>query len=218
MKILGISGSPIQNSNTDRALQLALDSTGLETEFIKLIDYTIEPCRGCLGCRKTNRCVISDDGLTLTEKVRQAEAVIIAGYTPYSTLDSRTKAFIERLYPIRHGRGYMKGKPGGAIITYCIPTDSTMFPPAAQNGIDAIKYFMMEEEMDFVGGVRVLGNIPCVRCENADSCQTSGIKMLFGPEASSSSVEIGTFEHQPEIVEPTIRLGKDIGARLQAKH
>lgn len=153
MKVLGISGSPIRNSNTDRALQLALESTGLETEFIKLTDYEIEACRACLGCRKTNRCVISDDARILTEKVRQADAVIIAGYTPYTTLDARTKAFIERLYPIRHGHGYMKGKPGGAIVTYCIPTDSTMFPPAAKNGIEAIKYFMMEEEMEFVGDV-----------------------------------------------------------------
>ena len=39
MKVLGVSGSPIANSNTDRALRLALASTGLETEFIKLKDY-----------------------------------------------------------------------------------------------------------------------------------------------------------------------------------
>jgi len=35
MKVLGISGSPIKNSNTDRALKFALESSGLETESIK---------------------------------------------------------------------------------------------------------------------------------------------------------------------------------------
>ena len=33
MKVLGVSGSPIKNSNTDRALQLALEATRLETEI-----------------------------------------------------------------------------------------------------------------------------------------------------------------------------------------
>ncbi len=216
MKVLGVSGSPIGNSNTDRALKLALESTGLETEFIKLKDYKVEPCMACLGCRITNKCVIDDDGIALAEKVKEADALIIAGYTPYSTLDSRTKAFIERLYPNRHGVAYMKGKPGGAIVTYCIPKSIPMFP-ASQNGVDAIRYYMMEEEMDYVGGVQILGNIPCIRCKDADTCATSGIKMLFGPDATVAGTEICAFEGQPEIVESAIKLGKDIAAKLQSK-
>lgn len=215
MIVLGVSGSPINNSNTDRALKLALESTGLETEFIKLADYTVEPCRACLGCRKTNRCVIKDDGIALAEKAKEADALIIAGFTPYSSLDARTKAFMERLYPLRHQHGYMAGKPAGAIITYCIPADNEMFPPASQSGIDAIKYFLMEEAMDFVGDVRVLGNIPCLRCEDADECKTSGIKMLQGPNATISYVKVGTFEDQPEIVAAAIKLGEDIAAKLK---
>ena len=35
-QILGISGSPVRHSNTDRAVQAVLDATGLESEFIKL--------------------------------------------------------------------------------------------------------------------------------------------------------------------------------------
>ena len=38
MKVLGVSGSPIYNSNTDRALKAALEATGLETGFIKLVE------------------------------------------------------------------------------------------------------------------------------------------------------------------------------------
>jgi multimeric flavodoxin WrbA len=50
----------------------------------------------------------------LAEKAKQANALIIGGFTPYSSLDSRTKAFIERLYPLRHIHGFMRGKPGAA--------------------------------------------------------------------------------------------------------
>ena len=35
-QIVGISGSPIKNSNTDRLIQTVLESSGLSTEFVKL--------------------------------------------------------------------------------------------------------------------------------------------------------------------------------------
>ena len=82
MKVLGVSGSPIKNSNTVRALRVVLDATGCETEFIKLNDYTVEPCRACLGCVETNRCVIQDDGIALAEKAKAADVLVIAGFTP----------------------------------------------------------------------------------------------------------------------------------------
>ena len=179
MKVLGISGSPIKNSNTDQALLKVLSATGLETEFIKLKDYTVAPCQACLGCIKTNRCVIEDDGILLAEKAKEADALIIAGFTPYSSLDARTKAFIERLYPLRHLHGFMRGKPGGAIITCAIPPDNQMLPPACDFGINAIKFYMMEEGMDFVGEVRVSGNVPCIRCGYGDECEVSGLKMIL---------------------------------------
>ena len=34
-QILGISGSPIKNSNTDRLVQAVLESSGLKSEFVK---------------------------------------------------------------------------------------------------------------------------------------------------------------------------------------
>ena len=217
MKVLGVSGSPIKNSNTDRALMLALESTGIETEFIKLKDYKVEPCQACLGCVKTNKCVIKDDGIMLAEKAKEADALIIAGFTPYSSLDSRTKAFIERLYPLRHIHGYMAGKPGGAIITCAIPADNQMLPPACDYGINAIKFYMMEEGMDFAGEVRINGNVPCIKCEHGDECKMSGIKMLYGPDATISSVGVGAFEDQPEAVEAAIKLGKEIAAKLKQR-
>lgn len=217
MKVLGVSGSPIKNSNTDRALKLALESTGLETEFIKLKDYTVAPCQACLGCVKTNRCVIEDDGILLAEKARAADALIIAGFTPYSSLDARTKAFIERLYPLRHTHGYMAGKPGGAIITCAVPGGNDMLPPACDFGVNAIKFYMMEEGMDFVGEVRIMGNVPCIKCGHGDDCAMSGITMLHGPEATVASVGIGAFEEQPESVAAAVELGRNIARTLQAK-
>jgi multimeric flavodoxin WrbA len=214
MKVLGVSGSPIENSNTDKALKAVLEATGLETEFIKLIDYTVAPCKACLGCVKTNRCVIQDDGIMLAEKAKVADALVIAGFTPYSTLDSRTKAFIERLYPLRHNHGFMAGKPGGAVITSCIPEDNKQLPPAGEMGVNAVMFYMMEEGMRFIGAVKIQGTIPCVRCGFGDECKMSGIKMLYGPTATIDTVGVKAFESEPLSVDAARELGRKLAEAL----
>lgn len=215
MKVLGVSGSPIPNSNTDRALRVVLDAVGVESEFVKLSDYKVAPCNACLKCVATNQCInVEDDGVLLAEKARRADALVIAGFTPYSTLDSRTKAFMERLYPLRHKRGYLAGKPGGAVITYAVPEENKMLPPASQMGVNAIQFFMMEEGMNFVGSVAIQGNVPCVRCGNGDSCKMSGINMLYGADATVDSVGIKQFEEQPAGVAAARDLGRKIREAL----
>ncbi|MGQ3685602.1 MAG: flavodoxin family protein [Candidatus Loosdrechtia sp.] len=213
-KVLGVSGSPITNSNTDRALKAVLEATGLETEFVKLVDYTVAPCKACLGCLKTNQCVIKDDGIMLAEKAKTASALVIAGFTPYSTLDSRTKAFIERLYPLRHQKGFMAGKPGAAVITSCVPQDNKQLPPAAEMGVNAVTFYMMEEGMQFVGALKLQGNVPCIRCSFGDECKMSGIKMLYGSMATVDSVGIKQFEQQPVLVQGAQELGRKIAETL----
>ena len=214
-KVLGVSGSPITNSNTDRALKAVLEATGLLTEFVKLTDYTVAPCKACLGCVKTNRCVIKDDGILIAEKVKAADALVVAGFTPYSTLDSRTKAFIERLYPLRHQKGFMAGKPGAAVITSCVPEDNKQLPPAAEMGVNAVVFYMMEEGMQFVGALKVQGNVPCIRCGFGDECKMTGVKMLYGPMACVDSVGVKSFEEQPIAIRGAEDLGRKIAEALR---
>jgi multimeric flavodoxin WrbA len=212
MKILGVSGSPVPNSNTDRAVKMALEATGGNSEFIKLKDYWVAPCNACLGCVKTNRCVnTKDDGIVLAEKVKEADALIIGCYTPYSSIDARTKAFLERLYPLRHIHGYMRGKPGGAIVTCAISAEHQGLPPACDMAVKAIQFYMMEEGMNFLGAVKVTGNVPCIKCGKSKECTISGLEMLFGSEATVESVGINTFEEQPDVVKQVRELGRKIG-------
>ena len=102
IQVLGISGSPVPDSNTDRAVQRILSLTGLSTQFVKLSDLEVAPCRACLGCVETNECVVDDDGQRLAELFHEAPAFVLGGFTPYSSLDARTKAFMERMYCHRH--------------------------------------------------------------------------------------------------------------------
>ena len=217
MKVIGVSGSPIPNSNTDRAVQAALKATGVDSEFVKLADYSVAPCRACLGCLRTNRCVMNDDGVMLAEKVKQADALIVGGYTSYSSLDARTKAFLERLYPLRHVHGFMRGKPGAAIITTCMPAGDTALPPAGEMGANAVMFYMAEEGMNFAGSVKIMGNPPCIKCGRGDTCEMSGVKMLYGETATVASVGVNTFECQPDAIAAVRDLGEKIGKMLAGK-
>ena len=210
MKVIGVSGSPIKNSNTDRALQIALAATGVKTEFVKLSELKIEPCNACLECRKTNRCVLNDDGILLTEKVYKADALIVAGFTPYSSIDSRTKIFLERLYPLHHLHALMSGKPGGAIVTSAIPQGTPGMPDAYETGLSGIRNYMLEEGMTFVGAVSVSGNLPCVACGEDGQCGASAIKMIYGSDATPDSIGINCLEDNPEVVAALKQLGRDI--------
>ncbi len=217
MKVLGVSGSPIPDSNTDRAVKAVLDATGHETEFVKLSEYTVAPCKACLGCLKTNRCVIEDDGVMLAEKVKEADALVIGCYTSYSSIDARTKAFIERLYQLRHNEGFMRGKPGGAVITCASPESAKESPSAYDMGSNAIMFYMMREGMLFEGEVRVLGNPPCIKCGYGDLCDMSGIKLRYGSNATVESVGVNAFENQRTAVTAAAKLGKKIALALSEK-
>lgn len=178
-------------------------------------NYTVAPCNACLGCVKSNRCVIEDDGVMLTEKAKAADALVVGGFTPYSTLDARTKAFLERLYQLRHQHGFMAGKPGAAVITSAVPEANPELPPAAEMGANAVMFHMMEEGMRFVGALKVAGNVPCLRCGFGDECRMSGVKMMYGPAATVGEIAIHDFAAQPETQAAAHELGGKLVAALR---
>jgi multimeric flavodoxin WrbA len=208
--VLGISGSPIKNSNTDRAVHEILRRAGLESEFIKLSDLHFEPCRACLGCVKTNECVVMDDAQMLAKKFRAAKAFVLGGFTPYSSLDARTKMFMERMYCLRHQTGLNRGKLGASVITTACAPGAPGLPPAAQTATSQIAFWMMEEGMVNLGTLVVLGNVPCIKCGHGDDCPMSGVKMLHGPEATVASVGVHTFEDDAALLANARELGEKI--------
>jgi len=47
----------------------------MDYEFVKLIDYTVAPCKGCLGCVSTNIYVIKDGGIALAAKAKNPSII-----------------------------------------------------------------------------------------------------------------------------------------------
>ena len=210
VQVVGISGSPIPTSNTDRAVKRILELSGLTSQFVKLSDLELVPCRACLGCVKTNQCVVQDDGPALAELFHGASAFVLGGYTPYSSLDARTKAFMERMYCHRHRIGGNAHKFGVAVITTACPPGVQGMPPAAETATSQIGFWMLEEGMTNLGTMVIQGNAPCIRCGYGDDCSYSGIKMVFGPEASVASVGVKTFEQDAALLAAAEELAKKL--------
>lgn len=213
-QVLGISGSPIRDSNTDRAVQAILEHTGLETEFVKLSELEFAPCRACLGCINANECVVIDDVRSLAAKFRAAPAFVLGAYTPYSSLDARTKAFMERMFCFRHRTGGSRGKRGVAVVTTACPPGAKNVPPAAATALSQIGFWMAEEGIEHLGSLVLEGNLPCIRCGRGDTCEVSGIKMIHGPDATVASVGVHTFEEDDALVAQAAQLGQAIRAAV----
>jgi len=207
--VLGISGSPVENSNTDRLIQAVLDATGLEFEFVKLSRINVRPCLACKQCVPDNICKVEDDFPELAETIKKAGALIIGAYIPYKQIDGFTKALLERFWSLRHVTNLLGGKLCATVLTYL--TDY-----AADNVKQSLATQLGEmERMELVGQVMIKGNLPCFTCGVGDECEMSGIKRRYGPDARSSDYTYSRVEDQKEVWAEAMRIGRLIGQRLR---
>jgi len=115
MKVIGISGSPTKDSNTDTLINAILDATRAETDFVKLSEINVGPCIACMKCVYTNECVLNDHFKWLSKKVMEADAIVVGSPTYYGAASAFMKAFIERLYSKRHVKLLMRGKIAATV-------------------------------------------------------------------------------------------------------
>jgi multimeric flavodoxin WrbA len=209
IEVLGISGSPIENSNTDRLIQAVLDATELKFEFVKLSQINIRPCLACKQCVPDNICKVKDDFPELAERIKKAKALIIGAYIPYKQIDGFTKALLERFWSLRHVSNLLRGKLCATVLTY-------LSPDAVDNVNQTLAIQLRDmERMELVGQVMVKGNIPCLTCGVGDECEMSGLRKRYGPGARSADYPYVRAEDQKEVWEEAMRIGRLIGERVR---
>lgn len=102
-KILMISSSLRKESNSemlaDEFMRGAQDA-GNQVEKISLRDKSIEFCRGCLACQKTGSCVIQDDAVAITEKMKSADVIVFATPIYYYEMSGQLKTMLDRANPL----------------------------------------------------------------------------------------------------------------------
>ncbi len=209
-QIIGISGSPIKNSNTDRLVQAVLESSGLPSEFVKLSKINVRPCIACLGCKKDNICKVKDDYPALAEKVRHASAIVIGGYSPYGMVDGFTKAFMERLFSLRHQNGLNRGK-----LAVAVTTGIGRGAPGLEEASNQIAHVLTLEGMEVLDQLKVVGNPECMVCGFGQTCPMSALPWIFGEDTEVTPEKFCKAEDQTETWERGKTVGKEIGARVQ---
>lgn len=207
--IVGISGSPIKNSNTDRLIQTVLDSSGLPSEFVKLSKIQVRPCIACLGCKKDNICKVKDDFPELAEKIRKAGAIVVGGYSPYGAVDGFTKAFLERLFSLRHQNGLNRGKLA-VVVSTGIGRGAPGLEEASQQTAHALKL----EGMEVLGQLKATGNPECMICGYGETCPMSALPWIFGNDTKVTPEKFCKVEDQKETWQQAQALGQEIARRL----
>jgi multimeric flavodoxin WrbA len=117
MNIIGISGTPRENGNSEILLQHALrpfEKQGWEVKHIRVREMNIQHCRGCDECRELKTCVIDDDMHLVYDAFRWCDAIIVSSPVYSRTVAARLMALLERHYAVNEERP-LEGKPGGAI-------------------------------------------------------------------------------------------------------
>ena len=103
MKIIGISGSPRQDGNTDRLVRQILDgasTAGAQTSFHHVAELNIKGCTGCTTCRDTGLCVLKDDMPPLLLEILDADAVVFGTPVYMGQMTGQLKTFVDRLLPV----------------------------------------------------------------------------------------------------------------------
>ena len=209
-QIIGISGSPIKNSNTDSLVKAVLESSGLTSEFVKLSKINVRPCIACLGCKKDNICKVKDDFPELADKVRKADAIVVGGYSPYGSVDGFTKAFLERLFSLRHQNGLNRGK-----FAVVIATGIGRGAPGLEETSKQIEHALTVEGMDVLGNLKITGNTECLVCGFSETCPMSSLPWIFGDDTKVTPDKFCKVEDQTETWEQARSLGQEIRARIQ---
>jgi multimeric flavodoxin WrbA len=118
MTVLGISGSPHTNGNTEFALRLALKTLseqGFETELISLADRTIHACDGCFGCQ-SGACRFDDDMTAVIEALVRCDGLILASPVYMGMVSGQLKTMMDRSVILRVREGFeLSGKPAAGI-------------------------------------------------------------------------------------------------------
>ncbi len=99
VKVLGLSGSPHRHGNTETLLDAFLDGAGDaggETEKVILKDLSYTPCRGCNVCHKDGECVVTDDAITLFDRIFTVDCLAVSSPIYTMGITAELKGLIDR--------------------------------------------------------------------------------------------------------------------------
>jgi multimeric flavodoxin WrbA len=134
MKVIGISGSPRKDGNTDRLVVHVLAgarTAGAATELFRIADLNIKGCVSCYYCKSHTTCSIKDDMQGLYKELHAADAVVVGSPVYMGQMSGQTKTFVDRLLPLLNAdfTTRLKKRPAVVLAFTQGQTDTDMFRP-----------------------------------------------------------------------------------------
>ncbi len=160
--VLGVSGSPRRDGNTDLLVQEALrllgERTGARTDFVRVADQRVEPCRGCRGCMTLGHCAIQGDGFeALMARFFAADLFVLGAPVYWLGPPGIMKNFIDRTHGYYRDHTILLGK---RAVLISVATDSGFEPHEA----------VMASWLR-VYGAQVVGTLRILSCEKGEVFQ-----------------------------------------------
>ncbi len=153
MRVLLVNGSPRNNGNTIRLMNMVAEATktadtNVEISTYHLNDMDFKGCQGCLSCKKESAtgCMFKDDlTATLAEMVK-ADAVIVGFPVYMGHVTGQYKSFWDRLYGFIGPEGTNR-LPAGKKAVIAV-TQGVKEPGHYQEMIDLVEGSMGRRGLD----------------------------------------------------------------------
>lgn len=113
--VLVVHSSPIKEGNLERMVLRVAEASDRKYELIRLADLDISPCKGCVRCAKSRRCVKKDGMDSLYSKLEKAEGLILGGVNYNGRVNSLAHIFMERLFPLYHQSPVFRQMPAAIV-------------------------------------------------------------------------------------------------------
>ena len=120
-KVLLICGSN-RDAYSYRILK-EIENKVISAKLLKLKDYNIEFCKGCLFCDKNAKCIINDDLNEIINKLLDNDIIVFAIPNYFGGMSGFFKNFIDRLHYM-YKRSILKNKKFVFIYTGAVEDDS----------------------------------------------------------------------------------------------
>nr|WP_319538178.1 flavodoxin family protein [uncultured Methanospirillum sp.] len=154
MKITTICGSNRKKGAT-RGILEAFESglkdagiPGVKTKKYSLSDVHLEPCKGCLKCKKKGHCVIQDDFGKIAFRMIHSDLIVLGSPVYFSDVSSPVKALIDRTVSLWHTK-QLKGKK---VIFAAATMES-----GAEHTLETLKLWAHDHEMNVVSTIEGIG-------------------------------------------------------------
>lgn len=219
-KVLGINFGRV-NGNCKTLLKASLDAAkeaGAEIEIIDVIKLEIKPCIGCGSCSRVLQsgkgqiqCCQKDDFEMLSDKVLEADAMIVAAPVYVLAPTGQLKNFVDRFGPA-HDKAYMlfenelrKDTGGDELNPNCLKRHLVSYisvggattPHWVSYGLAGMNLFGMSLNMKVVDQLDAYGAyVPDNRQRLIEESKRIGTRMVEAMDLKNSEI---TWESEPGV-------------------